>query len=232
MSRPIAIFRTNSAALTVGEAPRVVGTLSSLVIPNELPGDIVELRLDRVSERTGWLEQCAAIQARGKPVLLTPRLRSEGGLWDSDDQRRLEIYQSALRQLAAVDVELSSAFCPAVAEEARKLQKACVVSYHHFQKTPPLGELRALVQRAQQIGSIVKISTTIQRESDVAALRGLLEADWTRPLCVIGMGPAWSHTRVLFAQLGSCLTYGYLDAPAAPGQLPAAELVRQLSRCP
>jgi len=49
-------------------------------------------------------------------------------------------------------------------------------------------------------------------------------------LCVIGMGRAWSETRIEFATLGSCLTYGYLDKPAAPGQISAAELVRRLRR--
>jgi 3-dehydroquinate dehydratase len=32
----------------------------------------------------------------------------------------------------------------------------------------------------------------------------------------------------LYPQLGSCLSYGFLDKPAAPGQLPAAEMARQL----
>jgi len=49
-----------------------------------------------------------------------------------------------------------------------------------------------------------------------------------QPLCVIGMGNAWKQTRVSFPKLGSCLTYGYLDQPTAPGQVSAAELVRQL----
>lgn len=230
MSRPIAIFTANSTTLTVGNAPRVVGVLSSLKIPQELAGDIVEVRLDKIADRTNWLDHCAAIQGCGKPVLLTPRLRSEGGLWESDDERRLEIYQMALRRLSAVDVELSSPLCPEVAKEARKHQKACIVSHHDFHKTPPLQELRDLVEKAQELASVVKVSTTLHHEGDLAILRSLLEANWSRPLCVIGMGPAWSHTRVLLAQLGSCLTYGYIDTSAAPGQVPAAELVRQLSR--
>ena len=49
-------------------------------------------------------------------------------------------------------------------------------------------------------------------------------------LCVIGMGPDWAHTRVLFPQLGSCLTYGYLDKPTAPGQFSAAELTEKLQQ--
>ena len=48
-------------------------------------------------------------------------------------------------------------------------------------------------------------------------------------VCVIGMGPKWTHTRVLFPKLGSCLAYGYLDHATAPGQMSAAELTRQLA---
>jgi 3-dehydroquinate dehydratase len=42
------------------------------------------------------------------------------------------------------------------------------------------------------------------------------------------MGDAWKQTRIAFPKLGSCLAYGYLDKPTAPGQVSAAELVRQL----
>jgi 3-dehydroquinate dehydratase len=44
------------------------------------------------------------------------------------------------------------------------------------------------------------------------------------------MGRAWSKTRIEFATLGSCLTYGYIDRPTAPGQMSAAVLVRRVSR--
>jgi len=42
------------------------------------------------------------------------------------------------------------------------------------------------------------------------------------------MGPLGPQTRIEFPKLGSCLTYGYLDQPVAPGQVPARELMRQL----
>ena len=35
--------------------------------------------------------------------------------------------------------------------------------------------------------------------------------------------------RTLFPTLGSCLTYGYLDESAAPGQVAASELVEKLA---
>lgn len=217
--------------MTVGEVPRVVGTLSNLDFRGSIPSDIVEVRLDRILRPGDWLARCRAIQfSSGKPVLLTARLRAEGGLWRDDDDCRRMVYAAALRELAAVDVELGSAICGRVAAEAERLRRACVVSYHNFRATPPLKELCAIVERAQGIGSIAKISTMVNAQEDVAVLRALLEREWPKPLCVIGMGEAWAKTRVEFAKLGSCLTYGYLDGSAAPGQWPASELARQLRR--
>ena len=230
MSKATAFFRTATTALAVGPAPRVVATLCSLAPKRALCGDILEVRLDKMARPPDWLQRCAALQSGGKPVLLTVRLRAEGGDWEHDDQQRLEIYQQGLLELAAIDVELSSVICRDVARAATRLKKASVISFHDFEKTPPLRELGATVKKAHAIGSIAKISTMIKRESDVEVLRALLRQRWEKPLCVIGMGRAWSKTRVLFATLGSCLTYGYIDRPTAPGQMSATELVRRLRR--
>jgi 3-dehydroquinate dehydratase I len=230
MTRPTVVFRTAKSALTAGAVARVVGTLSSLegCAVEDSSCDIVEVRLDKTSRPANWLECCQAIEAGGKPVLLTARLRSEGGDWEADDGPRLEVYRRAVRGLAAVDVELSSVICRTVAREAAAEQRICIVSHHDFEKTPPVSELCAIIEKGQGIGSIVKVATMMRQESDGAVLESLLQRRWARPLCVIAMGQAWSGTRVSFAQLGSCLTYGYLDKPAAPGQLSAAELVRLL----
>jgi 3-dehydroquinate dehydratase-1 len=231
MSKATVNFRTATTALAVGPVPRVVGTLSTLAPKGKLCGDIVEVRLDKMLRPSNWLQRCAALQSGGKPVLLTVRLRAEGGGWETDDEQRLDIYKQGLQELAAVDVELSSVISLAVVREAARLKKASVISFHDFEKTPPLRELCAIVGKAHQIGSIAKVSTMIKRASDVDVLRSLLRRRWDKPLCVIGMGRAWSKTRIEFATLGSCLTYGYLDKPTAPGQISAGELVRRLRRC-
>jgi 3-dehydroquinate dehydratase-1 len=214
--------------LSLAGGPYVVGVLSSLDGQVPLAGDIVEVRLDKTGRPADWLERCQAIEARGKPVLLTARLRAEGGDWPADDEGRLKIYEAGLAALSAVDVELSSVICAAVAKQAEKLGKVCLVSHHDFEKTSPLAELEAIVERAQQNGATAKVAAMIRSEADVKILRALLGRKWKRPLCVIGMGEAWKETRVSFPKLGSCLTYGYLDKPTAPGQVSAAELVRQL----
>jgi 3-dehydroquinate dehydratase-1 len=228
MSKSTAHFRTATTELALGRTPRVVGTLSELPPKCELAGDIVEVRLDKMARASDWLKHCAAIQSIGKPVLLTIRLRAEGGGWETDDEQRLKIYKEGLQELAAADVELSSVISQEVVREAARLKKAAVLSFHDFEKTPPLEELCAIVEKAHALGSIAKVSTMIQRASDVEVLRSLLRQRWQKPICVIGMGAAWSETRIEFATLGSCLTYGYLDKPTAPGQMSAGELVRRL----
>ena len=230
MSKSTALFRTATTELVIGPAPRVVGTLSTLPPTCELAGDIVEVRLDKMARPSDWLKHCAALQSGGRPVLLTVRLRAEGGDWETDDEQRLEIYKLGLQELAAVDVELSSKISRAVAREAARLKKASVISFHDFEKTPPLKELCAIVEEEHAIGSIAKVSTMITQASDVEVLRSLLKRRWDKPICVIGMGRSWSKTRIELASLGSCLTYGYLDKPTAPGQMSAGELVRRLCR--
>jgi 3-dehydroquinate dehydratase I len=230
MSTATVLFRTAATELEVGPVPRVVGTLSTLSPKCALAGDIVEVRLDKMARSSDWLKRCAALQSGGKPVLLTIRLRAEGGDWATDDDQRLETYREGLQELAAIDVELSSVISREVAREAARLKKASVISFHDFEKTPPLRKLCALIEQAHAIGSIAKVSTMIKHGSDVDVLRALLRRRWEKPICVIGMGRAWSKTRLEFATLGSCLTYGYIDKPAAPGQMSAAELVRRLRR--
>jgi 3-dehydroquinate dehydratase-1 len=236
MSRAKTSFRTATGELSVGPLPRVVGTLSAL--PKDFSRrkhkaqcDIVEVRFDRISlPPKDWLQRCEAIEAAGWPVLFTVRSRAEGGFWQESDKNRLEIFRQALQSVAAVDVELSSDIAVAVGKLAKKAGKACVVSFHDFDKTPPLTKLESIVRKAQKFASVVKISTMIKEESDVETLRALLDKKWKTPLCVIGMGAAWTKTRITFPKLGSCLTYGYLDKPTAPGQISAAALVKHLRK--
>jgi 3-dehydroquinate dehydratase-1 len=211
----------------------VVGVISSLDgrFPPGRGGaacDLVEVRLDLAGCPAGWLDRCKAIQAAGWPVLLTIRLAAEGGGWEADDEHRLGLFESGLRELAGADVEWRSKIARRVARLAKSRRKVCVLSYHDFEKTPPRKELEAVIAQAQEWASIVKISTRLNGEEDERVLRSLLAGKWKKPLCVIGMGPAWAHTRVSFPRLGSCLAYGWLDKPTAPGQLSAAQLTRKL----
>jgi 3-dehydroquinate dehydratase I len=222
--------------LDLGRAPLVVGTLSQAPTWKTEPGrmaypcDVVEIRLDLLGDGgVGWLDLGRAIQASGYPVILTLRLKAEGGAWDAEDEARKAVLTSAVRNLAAVDIELRSPLAPGLCRLAGRLGKSVIVSYHNFDATPSLEELRDIVTRARvAAAAIPKVATLVRNEEDLRTLRRLLDLDWGYPLCVLGMGPMGPRTRSEFPALGSCLTYGYLDTPVAPGQISARELTASL----
>ena len=219
----------------LGTVPRVVGTVSQadtlaqLAVPANRDCDIVEIRLDHIGpDVPEWVERAMAIEARGLPVIITIRIAEEGGQWKQADGARITLFESALRHLTAVDIELRSSIVGEVSELASRHQRALIVSYHDFERTPPVDELKKVVATAATLGSVIKIVTFTRTDEDVGVLRTLLHEKSSTPLCVMGMGPLGPQTRVKFPKLGSCLAYGYLDAPVAPGQVPARDLMQQL----
>jgi 3-dehydroquinate dehydratase-1 len=220
--------------LRVGEIPCVVGTISSLELLNSFAAsgvnvcDIVEIRADEIGTQAAWLAAGKEIEALGMPVIFTARLHKEGGKWVRQDKLRMPLFEDALKHLSAVDVELQSKLMPAVCKLAKSLKKSTVVSFHDFNKTPGLDRLKAIASKSAEHASVVKISTMAKTNRDILTLQKLLECDFGVPLCVIGMGPAATRTRITFPTMGSCLTYGYLDVPSAPGQLSARTLNEQL----
>ena len=232
--RPAQVYMgTSKHRLLIGPVPRVVGTLFSLTTQmvndaRDLACDIVEVRLDQMMRQKDWLERCRKIQAAGMPVILTVRHKSEGGKWNRPEKERLKLYAEALKHLAAVDVEYRSSIAPAVAKLARQNHKVCILSYHNFNGMTSLAELRSVLASAGKMGSIVKIVTLVKNMRSVSRLREFVKEGARVPLCVMGMGHCGEATRVSFPALGSCLTYGYLDVPAAPSQPFAPALVKQL----
>jgi 3-dehydroquinate dehydratase-1 len=227
--------QTRFGSLTLGAVPRVVGVVSQadrlaeLAAGTERDCDIVEVRLDLIGANTPqWLEHAQAIEARGLPVIVTIRLAGEGGQWNQPDESRLPLFETALQHLAAVDIELRSRLLDQVSALARRHQRALIVSHHDFAKTPPLNELKKIISAAANYGTVAKIATLTKTEDDVATLRALFQENCSAALCILGMGPLGPQTRVEFPKLGSCLTYGYLDAPVAPGQVSARELMQSL----
>jgi 3-dehydroquinate dehydratase-1 len=223
--------------LRIGSIPRVVGTVSDPEFLErfswqgpEFPCDIVELRLDQMHQVIDWEAWTRRIESIGWPVIITIRLKSEGGAWDRPDQERRPAYLRALEVASAIDVEARSSLSSKLAEAARQRGKAIILSWHDFQKTPSGDELGTVIGQSENLGGIVKITTLTQTRADVKTLKSLLERRWKSPLCVMGMGPIGSRTRIDFPLLGSALTYGYLDRPNAPGQLGAGEVTVELRR--
>jgi 3-dehydroquinate dehydratase I len=220
--------------LTVGDVPRVVGTLASFdslrrfAGTSERPCDIAEIRLDEIGIDTKWMPEAQRIEESGTPVILTLRSDMEGGKSNLSNDQRLAVLREALDHVSAIDVELKSGLATSLRPLMNKTGKSLIVSFHDFQGTPASPDLEAITRQAAENGSVAKVSTMTTTDSDIEVLKRLLSRDWGVPLCVIGMGPLGASTRTGFPRLGSCLTYGYIDAPVAPGQLSARALLDHL----
>ncbi len=224
-----------SPALPWGRIPLVVGVLqdiSGLASPDAAPFDcdLIELRVDLLGPDAPWREAARRWKSAGRPVLLTIRHAREGGAWSGDEAERAERYRQALGDVSAIDVELSSGLLRQLQAEARADGVRTLASFHDFAGTPAAGDLDLIVRQGRAAGAdVVKIATFTRQPDELARLARLPAAYPEVSICVLGMGPLGPESRLSLPLAGSCLTYGYLDTPSAPGQLSAGELRRRLA---
>ena len=204
--------------------PSVVGIVDS---PAALSAALKlrEGALDFLEWRADCLPCDLRIPPSRFPWILTVRHSLEGGSGKLSATRRGEIFTSLLPAAGLVDIELRS-FSPLVGviDSARQRNIRVVASFHDFKMTPSSGRLRDLVTQAGDEGAdIVKIATRSESPADVFRLLYLFQT-FPLPLAVMGMGALGFGSRILLAQCGSVLNYGWLHRPNVSGQWPALEL--------
>ena len=217
--------------------PRVVGSFGSLLDLREATVaavrescDIAEVRLDLLcgtSESLPW-GHLAEI-----PLLFTARRIEEGGAQALDAAARVALLRGVLDQAAWLDIEVAS--IPEMAgflEELAARKIPWIASYHDFEKLPNTAVLAQAAQHAKAAGAAVfKAAAKLASPADVARLAEFQLADHGLPVATMGMGPLAPVSRLLCAQCGSVLNYGYLGKTAtAPGQWDSASLKNAISR--
>ena len=212
--------------------PLVVGSVSDLAAwhvacaADSLPCDVVELRADGLPADTDW--SALAQMHCCRPVLVTVRHESEGGLRPMCTAERVQIARSLLPLAAALDWEIAQLpEVPELVAEARAAGVPIIASAHDFEKTPALDSLLEKEQQARALGATVaKFAFRLHSAEDM--MTGVqLQRRASGTTTAMGMGPLGAVSRLLYAQHGACLIYGYLgDTPTAPGQWSAA-LCRQ-----
>lgn len=223
--------------MRLGRQPWIVGCVATEAAlrrhARKAPRDCdwLEVRLDLIGFCGGqWVELCAAVQKRGRPVLLTIRAAREGGQWRGGEADRLALYLAGLRSVSAVDMEIGVPTLGGLAKAAHSQGVHVIGSFHDFKGTPDLARLRAVEIRGRRRGAdIVKIATTVRTPADLAHLFAL-PAQAKGPLCVLGMGDRGAISRVALPCAGSCLAYGALGPATAPGQLTCRQLAKELAR--
>jgi 3-dehydroquinate dehydratase-1 len=213
----------------------IVGTIPSpaaLACALKLrPGavDAFELRVDHFAgDPTPLLRAAPRLKA---PLIVTVRSPLEGGANRLNDKQRRELLARFFPFADALDLELRSAeaFADTIAE-ARACKVAVILSCHDFRRTPSIRTLavrRSLAKAAR--ADIFKVATLTNTPTDLRTLLGFLTRGADLPLSVMGMGKFGKISRLLFAQAGSVLNYGYLDTVQVPGQWPAVVLKERLA---
>ncbi len=195
--------------------------------------DVVEIRLDLIAGdvRPGKLPPWSHL--RGLPLLFTARRGDEGGHGMLDAATRASLLESALGDAACVDLEVASIDeSESLLETVREKKLPWVASYHDFGKLPERSVLASKARQARDAGAAVfKAAMRLRSPDDLARLAEFQMENHGIPVATMGMGPLAPVSRLLCAQCGSVLNYGYLGGkPTAPGQWSAGFLRQAIGR--
>ncbi len=218
------------------QGPKVVGSISqgSQLQENYDTDecDIVEFRLDGLlPEITKIREQLIALKSSRVQTLITARCSSEGGIVELSQEQREQLIAGLSPLANFVDIELANLEAMSEAAElARSNGSLIVASAHDFTKTPECDELRDKIQQAISLGAdMVKIAVMHQSLDDMHRCAKLMQEGHPIAISFMGMGALAPVSRVLYAQLGSLLNYGFLgENETAPGQWPARLLCQAI----
>jgi 3-dehydroquinate dehydratase-1 len=191
--------------------------------------DLLEIRVDNFAADPAPL--LAALPKLRVPLIVTVRHPAEGGANDLSFARRRELYGQFLPHAAFIDLELRSLEKLAdVVAAARRSGVKIIASTHNFRTTPSTATLQQAIRRANAAGvDICKLAARAEIPANLGRLLALLARPQPLPLSVMAMGKFGKISRLLLAQAGSILNYGYLDRPNASGQWEARLLKSRLA---
>jgi 3-dehydroquinate dehydratase type I len=190
--------------------------------------DLLELRVDLMPEN----DLKTLLRARRIPVLVTNRLRTEGGRFMGSEEERLAILLEAV-QLGADYVDIEAATDSELKDRLRLALRGTetrlIVSWHDFSGTPSRETLHAKLAACRADSpAIVKLVTTANVAADCLRLLELIPAALGdgQPIAAFCMGEAGKISRIMAPRLGSAIGYASLDVGegSAPGQFTIAEM--------
>ena len=193
--------------------------------------DLIELRID-FYENIHDLKQVHELllqvrQQTNLPLLLTYRSLKEGGHIQLSDQEYLSLVQTACQSgcIDIVDIELESGnmLVYQLVEIAHQNHVKVLMSYHDFEKTPTVMEMKERLEKMEIMGAdICKIAVMPFSYKDVIQLLNTtmeMSQRLTRPLVTMSMGKIGKITRIVGELVGSSITFASVGQSSAPGQL-------------
>ncbi|MGH7441311.1 MAG: type I 3-dehydroquinate dehydratase, partial [bacterium] len=201
--------------LSLGGVPRVALAVAKSEDP-ALKGvrtrgvDVLEARLDLWRKDSSYVSaSLTRLKALGLPILLTCRLRSEGGSWHGTENARIKLLLGHLKYADAVDIELLAAdSIREVSREVLRADKTLLISNHSMTATPKDAELEIRFDAAKRLGAhIVKLACLARDGNDMLRLLALVWRRRREGVIGISMGPKGALSRTAAPHFGSLLTY-------------------------
>jgi 3-dehydroquinate dehydratase-1 len=220
--------------------PNIVGSFGSLLdLENATPHfvrnscDLGEIRLDLLCADDTAIGSSPWKHLIDTPLLFTARRIEEGGARALTAVQRMNLLEAALAEAAMIDIEVASiSEMKDLLKEIANRKIPWVASYHDFEKLPDTTALVEAAGLAKEAGATVfKAAARLSSPADLARLAEFQLADHGILVATMGMGPLAPVSRLLCAQCGSVLNYGYLGETAtAPGQWDSALLKTAIGR--
>ncbi len=192
-----------------------------------LGADAIEYRIDGFEDTS--LKHCKEVIGFGKSLglgaILTIRAPYEGGI--KEIPNRVEYYRELTPLVDFVDIELTAP--RGEKEEVKKIVKSngkkLILSYHDFEKTPPIGEIEGIFSQMVNEGAdIAKVSFKAESLKDVSNLLCVANKQ-PIPTITIAMGELGKISRIAGFVFNSVISYCALERAFAPGQLTLKEMV-------
>ncbi len=176
--------------------------------------EMAEIRLDLTQFTEDQVRQLFSLQ---KKLIATYR-PCEGK--EEERMKQLKTAIEAGADYVDIEFESSDEYRKELTEFAHKHNCDVIISYHNFECTPVLEELRKIVAECFQKGAdLAKIATMVRANNDNAEILSLYNIPGR--VVAFGMGNLGKITRIVAPFLGAEFTYAAMDegAQTAPGQI-------------
>jgi 3-dehydroquinate dehydratase-1 len=207
-----------------------------LVLPKK--PDVLEWRVDffeQISDSALVISIAEAIKkaANGLPLLFTRRSTIEGGEPIALSERQVIALYAAVcnsKSVDMIDYEMANetSNIGLVREAAHGNGIKLILSFHNFERTPPLETLVAKFITAEQLGAdVAKVAVMPNELDDALTLLAATREAITKvriPVISMSMGSYGSLTRLFGWAYGSALTFAVGALSSAPGQMPIEDL--------
>lgn len=189
--------------------------------------DLIEIRLDYLKEYERKKIE-GIIKKIGKPIIITCRKKSEFGLFEGDEKKRLEILKNFIDGNADfIDVEYSSNKPFIKKLILNKGKSKIIVSYHNLKETP--NDVKKIYGDIEMLNpDLIKIVTNANSITDNFKIFELIKIakKENKKLISFCMGSYGQFSRILSIILGSEVTYASIEKgkESASGQLTVKEM--------